>query len=114
MTRLGLVRSSSLFFVSAALLFVQHATAQTTHELQQQIQEMKQLYEQQISTLEGRIASLEQANRAAAHAVQENTISVTDLHTEVEKQVTARRRPRSSRPNSPTLRATTPYRIRNQ
>jgi len=97
MTRLGLVRSSSLFFVSAALLFVQHATAQTTHELQQQIQEMKQLYEQQISTLEGRIASLEQANRAAAHAVQENTISVTDLHTEVEKQVTAHEEPKLTR-----------------
>ena len=96
MTRYGLVRSSSLLLVAAAF-FAQPAQAQTTQELQQQIQQMKQLYEQQISTLEGRIASLEQANRAAAHAVQENTISVTDLHSEVEKQVAAQEEPKLTR-----------------
>ena len=63
--------------------------AQTTQELQQQIQQMKQLYEQQIAALEGRIASLEQANNAAAHVVQEGTISVKDLQAEVAKDVAA-------------------------
>ena len=94
---MAFVRSSSLLLVAAVFLFAQPAQAQTTQELQQQIQQMKQLYEQQISTLEGRIASLEQANRAAAHAVQENTISVTDLHSEVEKQVAAQEEPKLTR-----------------
>ena len=44
-----------------------------------------------------RIASLEQANRAVAHATQENTVSVTDLHSEVEKQVTAHEEPKLTR-----------------
>ena len=75
--------------VAALLLPTQHASAQTTEELQQQIHQMKQLYEQQISALEGRIASLEQANRAAAHAAQEGTVSVKDLQVEVAKDVQA-------------------------
>ncbi len=70
--------------------------AQTTADLQQQIQQMKEAYEKQISALEGRIATLEQSNRAVAHATQENTVSVTDLQTEVEKQVAAHERPKLS------------------
>ena len=80
---------SSLLLAMALLLPAQHAQAQSTQELQQQIQQMKQLYEQQITALEGRIASLEQANRAAAHAAQEGTVSVTDLQAEVAKDVSA-------------------------
>src|SRR6516164_4714132 len=73
--------------VAGLLLHTQRASAQTTAELQQQIHQLKQLYEQQISELEGRIASLEQANRAVAHAIQENTVSAADLQSEVAKQV---------------------------
>jgi maltoporin len=83
--------------VSGFLLLPQRASAQTTEELQQQIQQMKQLYEQQISALEGRIASLEQANRAVAHATQENTVSVTDLQAEVTKEVSAQEKPKLTR-----------------
>ena len=77
---------------------------------------MKQLYEQQIAALEGRIASLEQANRAVAHATQENTVSVTDLQAEVAKQVDGARSnqtqpggadARSSRLSWPILHGTT-------
>jgi maltoporin len=70
------------------------AQAQTTQDLQQQIQQMKQLYEQQISALEGRIASLEQSNRAAAHATQEGTVSVTDLQAEVARDVAVAEQPK--------------------
>jgi maltoporin len=86
-------------FLAAAILLcpVHRAQAQTTQELQEQIQQMKLRYEQQIAAMEGRIASLEQANRAVAHATQENTVSVTDLHSEVEKQVTAQEEPKLSR-----------------
>ena len=115
MTRHGLVRSSSRLcslssvrqrlqtipslplLGAALLLFAPDAQAQSTQDLQQQIQQMKQLYEQQISALEGRIASLEQANRAVAHVTQENTVSVTDLQSEVEKTVTAHEEPKLSR-----------------
>ncbi len=105
-TRLdGQVLLTSLLAVALALP-AQPAHAQTTQELQQQIQQMKQLYEQQISALEGRIASLEQANRAAAHAVQENTISVTDLHSEVEKQMSAHEEPKLTRAQKTELEQT--------
>ena len=67
---------------SLCVFYTPCASAQTTQELQQQIQQMKQLYEQQITALEGRIASLEQANRAVAHATQENVVSVKDLQSE--------------------------------
>ena len=80
-----------------AAVSAHRAQAQTTQELQQQIQQMKQLYEQQIAALEGRIASLEQANRAVAHATQENTVSVTDLQSEVDKQVSAHEEPKLTR-----------------
>jgi maltoporin len=83
--------------VAGLLLPLQRASAQTTEDLQQQIQQMKQLYEQQISGLEGRIASLEQANRAAAHAAQEGTVSVTDLQAEVAKEVSAQEKPKLTR-----------------
>src|SRR5664279_545632 len=94
----GLRPAAVTGLVLAILLLPWHsAQGQTTEELQQQIQQMKQLYEQQIAALEGRIASLEQSNRAVAHATQENTVSVTDLHSEVEKQVTAHDEPKLSR-----------------
>jgi len=94
----GLRPAAVTGLVLAILLLPWHsAQGQTTEELQQQIQQMKQLYEQQIAALEGRIASLEQSNRAVAHATQENTVSVTDLHTEVEKQVSAHEEPKLSR-----------------
>src|SRR6516164_7388159 len=83
--------------VAGLLLHTQRASAQTTAELQQQIHQLKQLYEQQISELEGRIASLEQANRAVAHAIQENTVSAADLQSEVAKQVEAKEKPKLSR-----------------
>ncbi|MFZ1137489.1 MAG: hypothetical protein WAN69_21260, partial [Candidatus Korobacteraceae bacterium] len=85
---------SSLLLAMALVLPAQPAQAQSTQELQQQIQQMKQLYEQQITALEGRIASLEQANRAAAHAAQEGTVSVTDLQAEVAKDVSAQEKPK--------------------
>jgi maltoporin len=85
------------FLVACLLPSPQCASAQTTEELQRQIQQMKQLYEQQISALEGRIASLEQANRAAAHATQENTVSVTDLQAEVAKEVSSQEKPKLTR-----------------
>ena len=84
-------------FVAGLLFSPEDASAQTTEELEQQIQQMKQLYEQQISALEGRIASLEQANRAAAHAARESTVSVTDLEAEVAKEVSAQEKPKLSR-----------------
>jgi maltoporin len=83
--------------VAGLLLPLQRASAQTTEDLQQQIQQMKQLYEQQISALEGRIASLEQANHAAAHVTQQNTVSVTDLQAEVAKEVSAQEKPKLTR-----------------
>ena len=89
--------ATGCLLVAAFVLTPQDASAQTTEELQQQIQQMKQLYEQQISALEGRIASLEQANRAAAHSTQENTVSVTDLQAEVAKEVSAQEKPKLSR-----------------
>jgi predicted ribosome quality control (RQC) complex YloA/Tae2 family protein len=84
-------------FVASLLLSPPNTSAQTAGELQQQIQQIKQLYEEQISALEGRIASLEQANRAAAHAAQGNTASVTDLEAEVAKEVFAQEKPKLSR-----------------
>ena len=89
--------ATGCLLVAAFVLTPQDASAQTTEELQQQIQQMKQLYEQQISALEGRIASLEQANRAAAHSTQENTVSVTDLQAEVAKEVSVQEKPKLSR-----------------
>jgi maltoporin len=86
-----------LALAAVLLLPFTSADAQTTEELAQQIQQMKQQYEQQIATLEGRIASLEQTNRAVAHATQENTVSVTDLKTEVAKEVEAKEQPKLSR-----------------
>jgi maltoporin len=85
---------TSLLLAIALLLPAHRAQAQTTEDLQQQIQQIKQLYEQQITALEGRIASLEQANRAAAHAAQEGTVSVTDLQAEVAKEVSAQEKPK--------------------
>ena len=73
------------------------ARAQSNEELQQQIQQMKQLYEQQISAMEGRIATLEQANRSLSHATQESIVSVTDLQSEVAKEVSAQEKPKLSR-----------------
>ena len=104
MIRTILVIASLL--VAASLFLASSASAQTTQELQQQIQQMKQLYEQQISALEGRIASLEQANRAVAHATQENVVNVKDLQSEVEKQVTAREEPKLSRSRKTTIEQT--------
>jgi len=83
----------ALVLVTSVVLIVP-AQGQTMQELQQQIQQMKQLYEQQISALEGRIASLEQANRAMAHATQENVVSVQDLQAEISKQVSEQEQPK--------------------
>ena len=80
--------------LAVIIFFAAPAQAQSTQELQQQIQQMKQLYEQQISALEGRIASLEQANRAMAHATQEDVVSVQDLQSEVAKEVSAQEAPK--------------------
>jgi maltoporin len=80
--------------------------AQTTQELQQQIQQMKQLYEQQIAALVGRIASLEQSNRAVAHATQENVVTVKDLQSEVDKQVSAHDEPKLTRTQKTTIEQT--------
>ena len=104
MIRTILVIASLL--VAASLFLASSASAQTTQELQQQIQQMKQLYEQQIAALEGRIASLEQANRAVAHATQENVVTVTDLQSEVNKQVAAREEPKLTGSQKTTIEQT--------
>ena len=92
-TTLQLLVPVALVLVTTVVLIVP-AQGQTMQELQQQIQQMKQLYEQQISALEGRIASLEQANRAMAHATQENVVSVQDLQAEISKQVLEQEQPK--------------------
>jgi maltoporin len=95
-TTLQLLVPVALALLAPAVLIVP-AQGQTMQELQQQIQQLKETYEQQIAGLEGRIASLEQANRTMAHATQENVISVTDLKSEVEKEVSAHEEPKLSR-----------------
>jgi maltoporin len=100
------IRALALVVAVLAGLFPLPAHAQTTQELQQQIHQMKQLYEQQIAALEGRIVSLEQANRAVAHVTQENTVSVTDLQKEVDKQVTAHDEAKLTREQKTTIEQT--------
>src|SRR5271169_1736590 len=97
---------ASLLLTAALLLPPQRAQAQSTQELQQQIQQMKQLYEQQIAALEGRIVSLEQANRAVAHVTQENVVTVKDLQSEVDKQVSAHEEPKLTRAQKTELEQT--------
>jgi CHASE1-domain containing sensor protein len=68
--------------IAALLCTLATAHAQSSEQLEQQLQDLKQQYAETTRTLEQRIAALEhqiEAQRAAASAPKEGTVSVGEL-----------------------------------